>query len=275
MPIPFALNRMCAPRMPLVDFLRMAQRLGVEAIELRNDLPQVEIEDGTPAAEVGALARAHGLRIRSINALQRFDQFDATRAGEARALLAYAAACGAEALVLCPTNSLRDGRSAAQRQDDLEQALRALVPLLADHGVCGLVEPLGFAECAVRFKSQALRAFEALGAPACLALVHDTFHHHLAGDPALFPQQTGLVHVSGVDDAALPTAAMRDRHRVLVGAADRLGNRGQLAQLLAAGYQGLVSFEPFAEEIAQAGDIEARLAASMQLLGEAVAPSAV
>ena len=34
-------------------------------------------------------------------------------------------------------------------------------------------------------------------------LVHDTFHHHLAGEAAIFPELTGLVHISGVDDPAL------------------------------------------------------------------------
>ena len=271
MKLRFALNRMCAPRMPFPEFVAMARRLGVEAIEIRNDLAGVELEDGRPAAEVGSLAQAHGLVIRSINALQRFDQFDTERAAEARALVDYAAACGAQALVLCPTNSRRDARTAVQRHEDLVQALMALAPLLDAHGLTGLVEPLGFEECAVRRKSQAVRALEAVGNPACLALVHDTFHHHLAGEPQLYPERTGLVHVSGVEDAGLQAAAMRDGHRVLVGPADRLGNTAQLAQLLGSGYQGLVSFEPFADEIGQAGDIEHRLQASMTHLRHALA----
>lgn len=270
MPVSFALNRMCAPRMPLDAFAAMARRLGVGAIEIRNDLAQVEIEDGTPALQVGAIAREHGLVIRSINALQRFDQFDAARGAEARSLMAYAADCGAQAVVLCPTNSLRDSRTAAQRQDDLVDALGRLAPMLTDHGLTGLVEPLGFPECAVRRKSQAVQALDALGRPACLGLVHDTFHHHLAGEDLIFPELTGLVHVSGVEDAALAAHAMRDGHRVLVGAADRLGNAAQLARLRGAGYPGLVSFEPFADEIALADDIEDRLAASMRHLQAAV-----
>lgn len=270
MPLNFALNRMCAPHMPLESFAAMAQRLDVRAIEIRNDLHGVEMLDGTDAAQVGAVARAHGLTIRSINALQRFDQFDAQREAEARTLMAYAAACGAQALVLCPTNSLRDPRSAAQRQADLQQALTRLVPLLEAHRLTGLIEPLGFAECAVRRKALAVDAIEAVGAPACLALVHDTFHHHLAGDARLFPARTGLVHVSGVEDTALAPDAMRDGHRVLVGPGDRLDNTGQLRALLDAGYAGLVSFEPFADVIGRAADIEAQLRASMAHLRAAI-----
>jgi len=266
----FALNRMCAPHMPFEQFAALAQRLGVDAIEIRNDLAQVEMADGAPGEQIGVVARAHGLVIRSINALQRFDEFDATRAAETRALIDYALACGAQSLVLCPTNSLRDDRSPAERHDALVHALSELVPMLAASGLTGLVEPLGFEECAVRRKSQAVRAMQAVGSPACLALVHDTFHHHLAGEALFFPQHTGLVHVSGVDDPALAPGAMRDGHRVLVGGADQLGNAAQLAQLLRAGYVGWVSFEPFADEIAQASDLAQRLQASMDHLRQAI-----
>ena len=275
MTIRFAINRMSAPHMPFSQFAAMAQRLGVSAIEIRNDLADVEIADGIPANVVGAIARDHGLVIRSINALQRFEQFDARRASEALALLGYAADCGAQALVLCPTNDLRDLRSAPQRHDDLVQALSALAPMLRDHGLLGVVEPLGFAECAVRCKSQAVRALRELGDAAAFALVHDTFHHHLAGEDAIFAALTGLVHISGVEDTGLDVAEMRDGHRVLVGAADRLGNVAQLRRLLVGGYAGLVSFEPFADAIGRAPDIEARLAASMRYLDKAVNAPAV
>ena len=48
-------------------------------------------------------------------------------------------------------------------------------------------------------------------------LLHDTFHHHLASDPDYFPDNTGLVHVSGVVDASVPVSELLDDHRVLVG----------------------------------------------------------
>jgi 2-keto-myo-inositol isomerase len=97
-------------------------------------------------------------------------------------------------------------------------------------------------------------------------LVHDTFHHHLAGEDIFFPNLTGLVHISGVEDADLPVDQMRDGHRVLVGDADRLGNVRQLRELLARGYHGALSFEPFASEIAEADDIEERLGASIDYI---------
>lgn len=268
--IQFALNRMSAPRLPFAEFAAMAQRLGVSVIEIRNDLPDVEMNDGTPAAEIKSIASHHGLAIRSINALQRFEQYDAGREREARALARYAQDCGAEALVLCPTNSVQDVRGAGQRHADLVFALGQLKPLLDGHGLTGLIEPLGFEECAVRRKSQALRAIEALGDRQTFGLVHDTFHHHLAGEGLFFAEYTGLVHISGVEDPSINASKMRDPHRVLVGAQDRLGNAAQLRTLLEAGYAGYASFEPFAEEIACAPDIEQQLAASMAYLRRAV-----
>ena len=271
--IRFAINRIAASWMALPAFAAMAQRLGVQAIELRNDLPAVEMRDNSAPRTVGAIAADHGLTIRAINALQGFDQLTARKQSEAAALAQYAAECGAQALVLCPTNHRHDNRDPRQRHDDLVHALHGLRPVLAGHRLTGLIEPLGFEECAVRRKSQALRAIADLGTPAPFALVHDTFHHHLAGEPDCYPPSTGLVHVSGVDDASLPLAQLRDPHRLLVGPNDRLGNVAQLRQLLANGYTGDVSFEPFADSVTQDRDIERRLRDSMNYLSAAVAAS--
>lgn len=267
----FAINRISASRQSFPAFAAMCQRLGVAAIEIRNDLPGVELQDGTPASDIGAIARDHGLRIRSINALYPFDVFNAERAEQASRLADYAAACGAEALVMCPLNSWQDERHAAQRAAGLVQALEGLRPLLRSRGLTGLVEPLGFEECALRQKSLAVQAIQAIGDDGTFRLVHDTFHHHLAGEDTFFPELTGLVHISGVDDVDLGVNQMRDGHRVLVGGADRLGNLPQLRRLLDLGYTGLVSFEPFADSVASAADIEAQLAASMAFIRDGVA----
>ena len=152
-PIHFAINRISAPRLGLAEFAAMSRRLGVSAIEIRNDLPGVELRDGMPASDVGAIAQAHGLTIRSINALYPFDVFNAERAAQATELARYAQACGAEALVMCPLNSLDDRRSTEERYADLVAALRGLRPILQAHGLVGLVEPLGFEECSLRHKS--------------------------------------------------------------------------------------------------------------------------
>lgn len=93
--IQFGINRISAPRQTFADYLAMCKRIGVSAIEIRNDLKGVEISDGTPAAELKAQAEQAGIVIRSINALYPFDVFDAGLEARARSMAAYARACGA------------------------------------------------------------------------------------------------------------------------------------------------------------------------------------
>jgi len=273
-PLRFALNRMVAPSLALPAFIQLTQGLGCDALELRNDLPGVELDDGTPATEVRALCQAAGLRILSINALYPFDVWNDERRAQALRLAAYARDCGAEGLVLCPLNDRGDPRDAAQRARDLRTALSELAPILRDHGVLGFVEPLGFPESALRLKRQAVEAIRAIGGLDVFRLVHDTFHHHLAGETEFFAELTGLVHVSGVAAGEVPVEQLRDAHRVLVEAADRLGNVAQLERLLDDGYRGALSFEPFAASVHALPDVAPALAQSMRLLQERLSCSA-
>ncbi len=268
--IAFAINRIAAARLPLPDFLAMCGRLGVSAIEIRNDLPQAETRDGTAPAVVGAAARQAGIAILSINALYPFDIFDSALERKARELAACARDCGARALVLCPLNDAADRRTDHERRRDLVHALRQLRPLLDGHGLQGLVEPLGFAESALRHKSDAVRAICEAGGERHFRLVHDSFHHHLSGEGIYFPELTGLVHISGVESQHLQDGQMRDAHRVLVGEGDRLDTIGQLRILRERGYAGPVSFEPFATEVTDARDGESRLARSMDFIRQSL-----
>lgn len=269
----FALNHIVAPRLRFARLAGLARELGAADVELRDDLPGVEIADGTPASGVREQAAAAGVGLLTINALQRFDLWDDAREAEARALSAYARDCGARALVLCPTNDRADRRDETRRRADLERALAGLRPILSDHGLTGLVEPLGFEGCALRRKRAAVDAMDAVGAGAVFAVLHDTFHHHLAGEDEIFPERTGLVHISGVDSPYLARSGMRDAHRVLVGPGDRLGNVEQIEALLRGGYAGPFSFEPFAESVHALDDPAAALRESMALIRDRVAPA--
>jgi 2-keto-myo-inositol isomerase len=260
----FALNHMAAPQLGLADFFSLARTLGLTEVEIRNDIAGKPILDGTAPAAVKAAAEKAGVTIITINALQRFNEWNAAREREAVALADYAQACGARALVLVPVND-GSGQKDGERQKNVEIALRGLKPILGDRGVMGLVEPLGFAICSLSRKSEAAAAINAVGGD--FRLVHDTFHHHLAGEAEIFPALTGLVHISGVDDPSLKVADMRDKHRVLVGPRDRLGNIQQIRALRAAGYHGALSFEPFAEELRALPDPAEALRASMDFIG--------
>jgi len=265
--VEFAINHMTAPQLALADFFALARRLGLTRVEIRNDIAGKAIADGTSAREVRELAETHGVTITSINALQQFNHWSETRHHEAQALIDYAAACGAEALVLVAAN---DGAvaEASSRIADATEALTHLAPMLREAGLIGLVECLGFESCSLRSKREAVAAIEASGGTDVLRLTHDTFHHYLAGESELFPQWTGLIHISGVDDPALAVRDMRDSHRVLVGPKDRLNNIEQIAALLAAGYAGPVSFEPFAAELRHLADPAAAIASSMHFITE-------
>jgi 2-keto-myo-inositol isomerase len=261
----FALNHMTAPALSPDAFFNLAKSLGISAVEIRNDLDGNAIIDGTPATEIKALAEKHGLTIISINALQRFNQWNDARAREAHELITYARDCSAKALVLVPVND-GSGQTDGERQTNLREALTALEPMLREAGIIGLVEPLGFDICSLRSKTEAVEGILAVSGENTFKIVHDTFHHYLAGEEKFHPEMTGLVHISGVADPGITVRAMRDPHRILVDAADRLDNAGQMRRLREGGYIGPFSFEPFSPEVHQSMNIKAAVRESMRFL---------
>jgi 2-keto-myo-inositol isomerase len=130
----------------------------------------------------------------------------------------------------------------------------------------GCVEPLGFVECSLRLKAEAIAAIDAVKGAKRFKVTHDTFHHFVAGEKDIFPSRTGLIHVSGVTDKKQTAATMRDPERVLVDAHDMIGNSGQLKAMLAGGYDRAVSFEPFAAEVANDPNLAKSLATSLAYL---------
>jgi 2-keto-myo-inositol isomerase len=261
----FALNHMVAPSLRPSAFFALCRKVGAPQAEIRNDLAGNAIVDGTPAAEIGSQACDAGVSLISINALQRFNEWSPAREAEAMELADYARAAGAAALVLVPVND-GSGLADGERQQNIRTALRALKPILHDRGVLGLVEPLGFAACSLCSKHEAADAIADIDGIGAFKLVHDTFHHHLAGEPALFPELTGLVHISGVADRNLPIDEMRDVHRGLVDENDRLDNIGQIRALLSAGYAGPLSFEPFSPAVHALEDPARALAGSIAFI---------
>lgn len=261
----FAINHMAAPQLKLAEFFALAGSLQAPRVEIRNDISGNAILDGTSAAEVKRLAEANDVTIISINALQKFNQWSDTRLAEAEALADYAAGCGAKALVLVAANdgALADHRV---RVENASRLLAFIAPILRERELIGLVECLGFETCSLRSKKEAVAAIDAANGRDVFRLTHDTFHHHLAGEPDLFPELTGLIHISGVENPSVAVSDMRDSHRVLVGPQDRLDNIGQIAALRRGGYIGPLSFEPFAEELRQLTDPAATLRQSMNFV---------
>ena len=238
----FAFNHILAPKLPLETFFAKATSLGATEVEIRNDLPDVV---GTTAPEkVREAAEKAGVTIISINALYPFNVWSGDLPARATALADYAQRCGAKAIVMCPLNT-----GEPVPPENAVEALKAFRPVLNERGLIGLVEPLGFPISSLRTKKEAIAAIEVVDGRDVYQLVHDTFHHHLAGETEFFPKWTGLVHISGVSDRKVAVADMLDPHRVLIDEMDRLENLGQIRALLAAGYMGSFSFEPFASEV--------------------------
>lgn len=259
----FAINHISAPKLSVEDFFAMVRRLGATKVEIRNDIPDV-MNHVTPE-KVKRAAEAAGVEILSINALYPFNVWSGGLPERAVKMADYAVACGARALVMCPLN---DGTAVPHA--DVVAALKAMAPILRERGLTGLVEPLGFPISSLRTKAAAVEAIRAAGDEDVYRLMHDTFHHHLAGETVFFPEMTGLVHVSGVADPGVAVDDMLDAHRVLVDETDRLENVPQIRALLDAGYTGPFSFEPFAEEVHALSDPEAALRDSIRFIERSV-----
>jgi len=248
--ITFGLNRIISPDLNLDGFFSMASALGIRYVELRNDIRNGQIFDGLDPSDVKAKCRDHGLTIFSINALQQFNKKGPLdeKIREVRDLLASAKNYGCKALVMCPVNDPADTRSKEESFEDTVTALKAYGPYFKESGVLGLVEPLGFSICSLRTKEKAVKAINQAGGTETYKLVHDTFHHFLSGETVIFPKETGLVHISGVEET-IEKEEINDSHRVLVGSYDRMFNIGQIRKLIEGGYEGVFSYEPFGSQI--------------------------
>ena len=265
--LPFALNHMTAPKLGWEEFADLAAGLGCIGVEYRNDLNS-PLFGGVDAASVGAAIKARGLRFLALAEVKMFNDWSDAKAAEAEALMKIAVAAGAEAVSLIPRN---DG-VATERGDSrkaTETALREILPMLKEYCLKAMVEPLGFAVCSLRYKDVLADAIEAVGGAGTYFMVHDTFHHALAGFGPIFPELTGIVQISGVTDM-IALDDMRDPHRVLVDAGDVLGNIAQIRALRAAGYTGPISYEPFAPQVHDLSDPKSALAASMEFIRSGV-----
>ena len=263
MSIRFALNRTCAPQLPLADFIALASSVGVRAIEIRNDIEGREFQDGTSATEVRARLDAAGLEVASVNALQRFNEWTPTRAKEAEAIIAYAAALGAPGLVLCPVHNEDHGWTEAEAERNLRDGLRQLRPILLDHGVTGYVEPLGMRGSTMKRQAMAVAAVGEIDGWDAYQLCYDTFQFFRCGDTRLFPERIGLAHMSGIARADLAPGDLTEPDRGLIFLGDRVGNIPQLRALKATGYSGFVSMEPFSPAVQNDPELIAHLRASL------------
>ena len=239
----FCINRKIAPNLSIERFFNLVTQLGINKVELRNDMKSGRVTDDLTGQEVNALARQSGIEIVTINAVYPCNQLNEAVLQRTRQLLSDARTVGAESLVLCPLN---DGTPISAA--DTIAALKTLGPLFAEFGIQGLVEPLGFPQSSLRSAALAQTLIKEAGVP--FRLLIDTFHHHLYEDAektfeqGVDVQQIGLVHLSGVTDPR-PVAQLTDEERIMLSADDRLRSKQQVERLEKMGYTGLYAFEPF------------------------------
>ena len=141
----FAVNRITCPSLGLEDFFRFTADLGLSKVELRNDLPGVQVIDGLSGSRAAALAKASGIKVLSINAVQKFNLKTARQkaSDDLERLLDIAAEIQCPAVVLCPNNDTADTRDARAKVSETVDALKAFGPSFMKKGILGLVEPLG------------------------------------------------------------------------------------------------------------------------------------
>ena len=267
--LPIALNHMTAPTLRYDALFDLAKSLGCIGVELRNDLAR-PLFDGDDAATVRKAAVDRGLRIVGVSQIYPYQDWSDETEQAVRTLIDQAVACGGESFTLIPRN---DGRAESDetRLADLRTALESVMPLVEAGGIVALVEPLGFLSSSLRHKDEAVRMIEDLGATGRVKLVHDTFHHTLAGGGSDFVEHTGIVHVSGITDPAPSVEEMRDDHRVLIDTDDRLENVAQLKELLSQGYDGPISIEAFSPEIHALDDPEPALRETIEFMNAQLA----
>ena len=266
--IEFGLNQVTAPAMACDAFVRFAAAHGVRSIELRNDLGR-QLFDGAPGADTKILCESLGVQISALAEVYGFNALSADIEQQTINLAKAARSVGAEAIVLIP----RKGGQAVSF-DELCTSLDRLGDLLVNEGIRGLIEPLGYSDSTLREFAVARRAIDQTHGPARFGIVHDTFHHALAGGGDVSSEYVSLIHVSGVTRKA-QRHELQDADRGLPDASDTLGTIEQIAALRAGGCTAPVSFECFAPSVQQDAKLGLKLKKSMNFVAENVLQQAV
>jgi 2-keto-myo-inositol isomerase len=277
-PINFALNHITAPRLSCRAFVDLAAQLGCVGVELRNDLADKQLTDrrffdDEQPNEIGEYVRKKGIRLLGLSEIYGFNKWSDEMQDKTARLIDQAKQAGAETISLIPSND-GDNLGDATRLDNLRRALSHILPMLDATNMIALVEPLGFTTSSLRYKREAVDAIRAVQGEARFKLVHDTFHHFLAGEREFFPDQTGIVHISGVVDPMVAPESMQDGHRILVTTEDRLGNIEQIRSLRESAYSGPYSYECFAAAVHASPNLERELRASIQLVQSGLSATA-
>lgn len=251
----FGLNRIICPSYNIEDFLKMANELELNYIELRNDLPGKSITDTLTIKQTNMLSERYNIKICTINALQRFNNPQELRIikNELIHLSEVAKAINCPAIILCPANSHNGFRSMKEQYQDTVIMLKQLAPIFNHYNIIGYIEPLGFKSSSLSSAITAMRAIREVGYEG-YKIVFDTFHHAIGPDNLEKLRNeyditlTGIIHISAVTENLSPENYW-DEHRNIDFLNDKIKSKEQLEYFVKSGYNGIVSFEPFAREL--------------------------
>ena len=251
----FGLNRILCPYLGIEEFFQLANELELNWVELRNDIKGGKIIDAYSIREIRDLTKQYNIQICSINALQRLnnlEEIDKIKE-ELNYLLTLAKNIYCQAIVLCPMNEENDHRCPEKQYRETIYILRELINVFEDFGIMGYIEPLGFTTSSLSSVVSAMKVIKEVGYKG-YKIVYDTFHHAIGPDNLnLLAREydihfTGLMHLSSIT-AEIPIDQYQDEHRNMDFSRDRINNKEQIEFLVNRGYKGIISFEPFAEEI--------------------------
>ena len=251
----FSLNRIICSALSIQDFFQLANELGLNYIELRNDLPDKGIIDKLTIRETKVLSEQYNIKICTINALQRFNNPEELKKikNDLICLANLAREINCPAIVLCPMNALSDTRSLKEQFNDTVYILRELAPIFYNYNIAGYVEPLGFEHSSLSSVINAMKAIKEVGYKG-YKIVFDTFHHAIGPDNLekisneYDIKLTGIIHISAVT-VDLSTQEYKDGHRNLNFIDDKLNSKEQIEYFIKNGYNGVVSFEPFSRDL--------------------------
>jgi len=247
-----SLNHIISPNLNFEDFFKQAYDLEIKNIEIRNDLPKLDFNQ-IDINEIIDLKNKFKIEIISINALQKFNIWNDERKKELISLCNIAQKIDCSGLVLCPLNN-SEYLDKESRIKILKKSLQEINPILSDYNIKGFVEPLGFKSCSLRYKSEVINVLNFFNNDHMFSLVHDTFHHVVAQEESIFPNQTGIVHISGVNKKDIKINDYTDELRELINEEDKINNITQINYFIEKGYSGIFSFEPFSSKIHNAAN---------------------
>ena len=251
----FGINRILCPSLHIIDYFQLANELGLNCLELRNDLPGKSITDTLTAKETKILADRYSIKICTINALQRFNNpIDLEKIKKELIYLSnLAKEINCPTIVFCPINSINDFRSPKEQFRDTVDMLIELAPILKKYNIKGYIEPLGFKSSSLSSVITAMKAIREVGYEG-YKVVFDTFHHAIGPDSfktiirEYDIQITGIIHISAVT-AEICTEEYNDEHRNIDFLNDKLKSKQLIEYFIKNGYDGIVSFEPFNRDL--------------------------